>query len=82
MIEDGRSQGNIRQGVTLEVIGEGWSAGPLSPSMKKEYTERQGDIKYDIEWTTLGKYLEFLEDKGVSCNIVSFVGATTIGLWR
>ncbi len=78
LIEDGRSQSNIRQGVTLEVMGEGWSPGPLNPSMKKENIEQQGDIKYDIEWSTLGEYLEFLEHKGVSCNIASFVGATTI----
>jgi len=61
LIEDGRSQSNIRQGVTLEVMGEGWSEGPLTPSMKKENTEQQGDIKYDIEWSTLGEFLEFLE---------------------
>ena len=78
LIEDGRSQSNIRQGVTLEVMGEGWSEGPLTPAMKKENTEQQGDIKYDIEWSTVGEFLEFLEDKGVSCNIASFVGATTI----
>ncbi|KPL12444.1 MAG: aminoacylase [Bacteroides sp. SM23_62] len=78
LIEDGRSQSNIRQGVTLEVMGEGWSMGPLTPSMKKENTEQQGDIKFDIEWTTLGEFLEYLEKKGVSCNIASFVGATTI----
>ena len=78
LIEDGRSQSNIRQGVTLEVMGEGWSPGPLNPSMKKENTEQQGDIKYEIEWSTLGEYLDFLENKGVSCNIASFVGATTI----
>ncbi|MEE9461113.1 MAG: D-aminoacylase [Bacteroidales bacterium] len=78
LIEDGLSQSNIRQGVTLEVMGEGWSEGPLTPAMKKENTEQQGDIKYDITWSTLGEFLEYLEDKGVSCNIASFVGATTI----
>jgi N-acyl-D-amino-acid deacylase len=78
LIEDGRSQSDIRQGVTLEVMGEGWSGGPLNPSMKRENTEQQGDIKYDIEWSTLGEYLEFLETRGVSCNIASFVGATTL----
>ncbi len=78
LIVDGRSQSNIRQGVTLEVMGEGWSEGPLTPAMKKENTELQGDIKYDIEWSTLGEFLEYLEHKGVSCNIASFVGATTI----
>jgi N-acyl-D-amino-acid deacylase len=78
LIEDGRSLSNIRQGVTLEVMGEGWSEGPLTPAMKKENTEQQGDIKYDIEWSTLGEFLEFLTHKGVSCNIASFVGATTI----
>jgi N-acyl-D-amino-acid deacylase len=78
LIADGRSQSDIRQGVTLEVMGEGWSGGPLNPDMKRENAEQQGDIKYDIEWSTLGEYLEFLENRGVSCNIASFVGATTI----
>lgn len=78
LIEDGRSQSNIRQGVTLEIMGEGWSAGPLTEAMKKDNIEKQGNIKYDIPWTTLGEYLDFLEEKGVSPNVASFVGATTI----
>lgn len=78
LIQDGRSQGNIRQGVTLEVMGEGWSAGPLTEDMKKDIKEKQGNIKYDISWTTLGENLDYLERKGVSPNIASFVGATTI----
>ena len=78
LIEDGRSQSDIRQGVTLEVLGEGWSDGPFNESMKKETIENQGDIKYDIEWSTLGEFLNFLEKKGVSTNIASFVGATTL----
>lgn len=78
LIQDGRSQGDIRQGVTLEVMGEGESMGPLNPAMKKEALELQGDIKYDIPWTTLGEYLTFLEKKGVSTNVASFVGATTV----
>jgi len=78
LIEDGRSQSDIRQGVTLEVLGEGESWGPLNESMKKDFREGQGDIKYEIEWTTLGEYLEFLEKKGISTNISSFVGAATL----
>ncbi len=78
LIEDGRSQSDIRQGVTLEVMGEGWSMGPLSPSMKEREQKAQGDIKYKIGWNTLGEYLSFLEKNGVSCNVASFVGATTI----
>ncbi|MFX1286456.1 MAG: amidohydrolase family protein [Promethearchaeota archaeon] len=78
LIEDGRSYSDIRQGVTLEVMGEGWSAGPLNEQMKQELLERQSDIKYDISWTSLSEYLEYLEAKGVSCNIASFVGATTV----
>jgi len=78
LIEDGRSQSDIRQGVTLEVFGEGWSEGPLNEKMKREQRERQSDIKYEIQWTTLGEYLEFLERKGVSTNVASFVGATTL----
>ena len=74
LIEDGRSQGEIRQGVTLEILGEGWSMGPMNDAMKQELIDNQVDIKFDIEWTTLGEYLEYLENKGVSCNITSFVG--------
>src|SRR6187431_2844539 len=78
LIEDGRSQSDIKQGVTLEVMGEGGSMGPWSASMKEREQKSQGDIKYKIEWNTLGEYLNFLEKKGVSCNVASFVGATTI----
>jgi N-acyl-D-amino-acid deacylase len=78
LIEDGRSQSDVRQGVTLEVMGEGWSMGPLSDPMKEEAVEQQADITYDIEWTTLGEYLEYLEDRGIATNVGSFVGATTV----
>jgi N-acyl-D-amino-acid deacylase len=78
LIEDGRSMSDIVQGVTLEVLGEGDSWGPLSESMKREMSASQGDIKYDIEWTTLGEYLEYLEKKGISTNISSFVGTATV----
>ncbi|NIM49551.1 MAG: amidohydrolase family protein [Gemmatimonadales bacterium] len=78
LIEDGRSQSDIRQGVTLEVFGEGWSMGPLNQRMKDEAVEQQADIKYAIEWTTLGEYLEYLEQRGISTNVGSFVGATTV----
>jgi N-acyl-D-amino-acid deacylase len=77
LIEDGRSQSDIRQGVTLEVLGEGWSMGPLNEAMKQEMVDRQGDVKYDVEWTTLGEYLHYLERRGISPNVASFVGATT-----
>jgi len=78
LIEDGRSQGDIRQGVTLEVMGEGHSMGPLNEAMKQEMKESQQNITYDISWTTLGEYLEFLEKKGVSTNIASFIGNGTL----
>ena len=78
LIADGRSQGDIRQGVTLEVFGEGWSEGPLNDAMKRLAVEQQADIRFDIEWTTLGEYLEHLVDRGVSTNVASFVGATTV----
>jgi N-acyl-D-amino-acid deacylase len=78
LIEDGNSQSDIRQGVTLEVMGEGWSMGPLNEKLKKQQQESQTDIKYKIEWNTLGEYLNFLEKKGISCNVASFVGATTL----
>ncbi|RIV30730.1 D-aminoacylase [Flagellimonas lutimaris] len=78
LIEDGRSMADIKQGVTLEVFGEGWSMGPLNESMKKQEQESQGDIQYDIEWNSLNEYLEYLTTKGVSPNVASFVGATTL----
>ena len=78
LIEDGRSQSDIRQGVTLEVMGEGHSMGPLNESMKEEMIQDQGDMKFDIAWTSLGEYLEYLEKKGVSTNVASFVGNATV----
>lgn len=78
LIEDGRSQSDIKQGVTLEVMGEGWSMGPLNSTLKKQQQESQGDVKYKIEWNTLGEYLNFLEKKGISTNVASFIGATTV----
>jgi N-acyl-D-amino-acid deacylase len=78
LIEDGRGMSDILQGVTLEVMGEGSSMGPLNDVMKQELRQRQGNIVYDVEWTTLGGYLEFLEDRGVSPNVASYVGAGTL----
>jgi N-acyl-D-amino-acid deacylase len=78
LIEDGKSQGEIRQGVTLEVMGEGESMGPLNATMKERMQNDQPEIKYKVEWNTLGEYLNYLEKRGISCNVASFVGATTI----
>ena len=78
LIADGRGMSDTKQGVTLEIFGEGWSMGPLNPEMKKQAARRQGDLRYDIEWTTLGEYLEFLERRGITPNVASFVGATTV----
>jgi len=78
LIADGKSQSDIRQGVTLEVFGEGWSMGPITNPVKKVMQESQGDIKYNIEWNTLGEYLEYLVNRGVSTNVASFIGATTV----
>ena len=77
LIEDGRSQSDIRQGVTLEIMGEGSSMGPLNADMKAAMSQQQGDIRYDIEWTTLDEYLEFLQRRGISPNVASFIGAAT-----
>jgi N-acyl-D-amino-acid deacylase len=78
LLVDGRSQSDIRQGVTLEVFGEGWSMGPLNDRMRQEQIAAQGDLKFAIDWTTLGEYLDGLERKGISTNVASFVGATTL----
>ena len=77
LLADGRSQSDLRQGVTLEILGEGTSMGPLSPAMKQEMASRQGDLTYDVAWSTLGEYLDHLAARGVSCNVASFMGATT-----
>jgi len=78
LIADGRGMSDTRQGVTLEVMGEGDSMGPLTPEMKRRAIKRQGDIKYPIRWTSLGQYLEYLQRKGITPNVASFVGATTV----
>ena len=74
LIEDGRSQSEIRQGVTLQVFGEGFSMGPLNDEGKAVLLAQQGDVKYDIEWNTLGEYLDYLAARGVSTNIASYIG--------
>ena len=78
LIVDGRSLGELKQGVTTQIMGEGWSMGPLNDRLKKLTVDEQGDIKYSVEWTTLADYLKYLEQRGVSQNVGSFIGATTI----
>ena len=78
LLVDGRSQGEIRQGVTTQIFGEGSSMGPLNDAMKRRMTEQMGDLKFEITWTTLAEYLAELERRGVSQNVASFLGATTV----
>ncbi|HEX5004933.1 MAG TPA: D-aminoacylase [Gemmatimonadales bacterium] len=78
LLVDGRSQGDIRQGVTLEIFGEGASMGPLTDSMRARMLARQGDLRYDVPWTTLGEYLDHVVSRGIAPNVASFVGATTL----
>ena len=78
LIEDGRSQSEIRQGITTEIMGEGESMGPVNDRVREHMLREQADIKYDIKWNTLAEYLRYLETRGVSCNVASFIGATTI----
>ena len=78
LLVDGRAQSDIRQGVTLEIFGEGESMGPLNAAMREQMLASQGDLKYPVTWTSFGGYLEHLEQKGVSPNVASFVGATTV----
>jgi N-acyl-D-amino-acid deacylase len=78
LIADGRGLSDTMQGVTLEVMGEGDSMGPWTPEMKRRAIKRQGDIKYPIRWTTLGQYLDYMQRKGITPNVASFVGATTV----
>src|SRR5437879_1080415 len=78
LIQDGRSQSEIRQGVTTEIMGEGESMGPVNDRVREFMLKQQADIKYDIKWNTLAEYLQYLEKRGISCNVASFIGATTI----
>lgn len=78
LIEDGRSQSDIRQGVTLEVMGEGESMGPITPQMRQYMVDHQNSIRYDPSWTTLGDYLDHIVERGISTNVASYVGATTV----
>src|SRR4051812_10948167 len=78
LLVDGRAQSDVRQGVTLEVMGEGGSMGPLNEAMKKEMIEQQGDVKYPVTWTTLGEYLDQVAARGIAPNVASFVGATSV----
>src|SRR6266700_8195298 len=78
LIQDGRSQSEIRQGVTTEIMGEGESMGPVNDRVREHILHTQTDIKYDIKWNTLAEYLQYLEQRGISCNVASFLGATTV----
>jgi N-acyl-D-amino-acid deacylase len=78
LIYDGRAMSDIKQGVTLEIFGEGTSMGPVNETIRAEMIKTQGDIRYDIAWTTLGEYLDYLVERGVSPNVASFVGAATV----
>ena len=78
LLVDGRALSDIKQGVTLEIMGEGNSMGPLNDAMKISMKEKQSNIKYDVTWTTLNEYLERIVDQGVSVNVASYVGATTV----
>ena len=78
LIQDGRSQSEIRQGVTTEIMGEGESMGPINDRVREHILHTQTDIKYDIKWNTLAEYLQYLEKRGISCNVASFLGATTV----
>jgi N-acyl-D-amino-acid deacylase len=78
LVVDGRGMSDVKQGVTTEIFGEGWSMGPWNDEMKRLARESQGDIQYEIAWTTLREYLEYLQKKGISPNVASFVGAATV----
>ena len=78
LIQDGRSQSEIRQGVTTQIMGEGESMGPVNDRVREHILREQKDIKYDVKWNTLAEYLQYLEKRGISCNVASFIGATTI----
>src|SRR5215471_10725943 len=78
LLVDGRGQSEVRQGVTTQILGEGWSMGPVNSAIKERMKVEQTDIKYEIEWNTLDEYLYFLQRKGIAQNVASFLGATTV----
>lgn len=78
LLVDGRALSDVKQGITLEVMGEGESMGPLNDKMKREMAEQQGDLRFDVAWTTLGEYLDHVVQHGSAVNVASFVGATTV----
>src|SRR5579871_2075120 len=78
LLADGRGQSEVRQGVTTQIMGEGWSWGPVNEAIKERMKREQTDIKYDIEWNTLSDYLYFLQRHGISQNVASYLGATTV----
>jgi len=78
LIADGRGVSDTRQGVTLEIFGEGWTMGPVNPRMKADALKQQADIRYEMPWTTFGGYLEHLQQRGITPNVASFIGATTV----
>lgn len=78
LIYDGRGLSDLKQGITLEIFGEGDSYGPLTSESRAEMLKTQGDIRYEITWTSLGEFMDFLAERGVSPNIASFVGAATV----
>lgn len=78
LLVDPRGESDLRQGVTLEVFGEGVSMGPLTPAMQRALEARQTDYRFHVDWTTLGEYLDSIERRGIATNVASFVGATTL----
>lgn len=78
LLVDGRAVSDLKQGVTLQVMGEGWTMGPLTPAMRADMLASQSNLRFDVPWTTLGEYLAHLEGRGIAPNVASFVGATTV----
>ena len=78
LIVDGKSQSELRQGITTQIFGEGFSMGPLNDKLRKYLESQQTDFKYEMPWTTLAEYLAYLEKRGISQNVASYVGATTL----
>ncbi len=78
LLIDGRGLSDLKQGVTTQIFGEGWSMGPLNPEMRAEMVRQQTDLKFDVNWTSLGEYLAALQSRGIAQNVASFVGAATV----
>lgn len=78
ILHDPRSLGELTQGVTTQVLGEGSSMGPLTPALRAELADSAGPLDVEVCWERLSEYLRHVEQRGTAQNVASFIGGGTI----